>query len=265
MRNVGPIALLVATSFGSLSITHASPDAGNSPVHATLREGDFAYTVEEGQRCSSELMMVRDQQRDIDDARAGSQPPGNRLAILRAYRALLESCVEQVRQTDAAAAGRTRAKTEKARAARAQEEKNAQEMAARAEHEAKIQAAAQAVTENPKAAQSILSAMLCHDLSDRSRAMGAIAKEKKYSAIGGVIDLSRRAELQDEVASIDDHVGRIRDSLRAAKRTPISCKNAAVAALTSCLAADVDERPPGCGGAEATVLLEAANILQSQM
>jgi hypothetical protein len=89
-------------------------------------------------------------------------------------------------------------------------------------------AIAEAPPDDPKELQLVWSARICDRLVERAQAVAAIAKEHRYSKIGGALHLNRLGELQDDVASADDDIAEIRSELKAISKRPLPCNNPGV-------------------------------------
>lgn len=80
-----------------------------------------------------------------------------------------------------------------------------------------------------------LSAELCIVKQERSKAIAELAKERKYSRLGGVIKLRTVSDLQDQVRSADDRETKAKEQLRLEYTTALPCKDKVVAPLVRCL------------------------------
>jgi hypothetical protein len=136
----------------------------------------------------------------------------------------------------------------------AQEEEHERRQA----REAQARQLAQQLVEKPEARRVDLSSLLCVKLASRQETLGALAKEKKYSAIGGVVNLGRRSQLQDELAGLDDEIRSVRTSLRGYKTTSLGCGDPKVKVISECLSEDP---PESC----ITDLQVRAHVLAAQM
>jgi hypothetical protein len=87
---------------------------------------------------------------------------------------------------------------------------------------------------NTLAVRATWSSWLCYGKAARDAAMAAIAKEKKYSRIGGVVNLSRLSQLQDDVRAADEKIDQARAGLRQAHAKPFPCSHPGVAAFVEC-------------------------------
>lgn len=174
------------------------------------------------------------------------------------YVGVLKGCVlgERARQRDAEARKLT------ARAAAAtklvEEQKQEDERRAASAEEARLNAAAETMAAKPAVAQAILSAFLCDSEKARGEKLQAIAKDRKYSAAGGAVDLRRRLELQDELRALDDRIVAVKGSLRSIKRPALACNSAQVMAMGACL---WDEEETEDCKAVSAVLARAAKLL----
>jgi hypothetical protein len=118
---------------------------------------------------------------------------------------------------------------------RAAQERVPSEEQRRRDADAARAAAVARVLETPELMQAINSARLCVLTNERREALGVIAKERKYSKLGGVLHLQRIADAQDEVAAIDDQARQVRAALAETRRKPLSCRGNEVAGLAICL------------------------------
>jgi hypothetical protein len=82
---------------------------------------------------------------------------------------------------------------------------------------------------SPEEMQFVWSAKICDRAAERAQALADIAKERRYSKIGGVVHLKRLGDLQDEVASADDDIKDYRAELKAIGKRAVSCKDPRVA------------------------------------
>jgi hypothetical protein len=249
---------LVALRRGGQAATNAQDDI-QQWRHCVLnvrafvqRTGPFDRSPQEESSCIEDLNMVR--------VILSSREPEYDTATM--YFNQFKRCVLGYRTNAQAREARKRAgelkRAEEEAAAQKQEQERAEAMAL----DKKIEAAAQAVIDNPKTSQVVLSILLCRRSQDRAETMAALAKDRKYSRIGGAVNLTRRAELQDDLAATDEALKALRLSLRDIKRPPLSCKIGGVALFASCFADDAEDRDPGCSLPEAQVMMRAAAILQ---
>jgi alpha-galactosidase/6-phospho-beta-glucosidase family protein len=216
----------------------ANPDGG-----APLREGDFAYTSGEATRCSSQLSSLK-------GARWSEQAP----ALVAMYRRDFISCVNDFR-------ARQEAEERRKEDARASEEGRAAKAQAQAEktaHLAEFRRIAESIADDPKKSRPLRSALICSYNADRSGVLGAIAKEKKYSQVGGVIHVGRIGDLQDELAEIDDNIRAQRAALKEMGASAMSCKDKLVRIAASCLD---DNTQDFCLTPEGLLMMEVVSIL----
>jgi hypothetical protein len=139
-----------------------------------------------------------------------------------------------------------------------QEEAQQKDRQGRLAREAQARQLAQQLVDKPEARRVDLSGLLCVKLASRQEVLGTLAKEKKYSAIGGVVNLGRRSQLQDELAGLDDEIRSIRSTLKGYKTTSLGCGDPKVKVISDCLSEDA---PESCG----TDLQVRANVLAAQM
>lgn len=129
-------------------------------------------------------------------------------------------------------------------AAKAERERRQREEIAEATAlEARLGTLADQLLARPAVVRTLVSALICEQIDVRSDLLAKLAKDKKYSKIGGAVDLSFRAEIQENLAKTDDEIQRLRGTLKAAKATPLGCKDKTVVAALTCLS---DEPPEEC-------------------
>lgn len=86
-----------------------------------------------------------------------------------------------------------------------------------------------------------LSALTCVAKGDRTAALRAIADEKKYARIGGVQNLSKTYDLQQEVAAADRRTAWLSGELRKRKTTAIKCGDPTVKQIATCISLAVED------------------------
>lgn len=141
------------------------------------------------------------------------------------------------------AAGNQRAIDEKAEIAKQKlldcearaEAQQAQDEAAKKERDAE-EVALDKIRRNAKAMSMIYGAGFCLIAEDRAAALKEIATQRKYSRIGGVVNLRSLSALQDTVRRLDELEAADRKTLREdfPKLKPLACTDAAVKALVFC-------------------------------
>jgi hypothetical protein len=168
-------------------------------------------------------------QMELDALRDAIQPIGNRRAdpnvvrmVHRQAHAHFEECLDRLR------AEAKREDQEEAHNRRRAREEEARELAEK-------------LIEQPEARKIDLSALLCTKLEARREIMGELAKDRKYAAIGGAVNLTRRVKIQDELAGLDDEIRTVRAVLKRYKTTPLSCGDAKVKAVAECMSEDAPE------------------------
>ncbi len=88
---------------------------------------------------------------------------------------------------------------------------------------------------NPAVGRLIWSTELCIAQKARTTTLAAIAKERKYSRIGGVVSLKDMKDLQDDLRASDDRIAAAKATLRAEPATsPLACSAPKVVALWNC-------------------------------
>lgn len=197
--------------------------------------GPFPYSDEEGQRCANDLRTFR----AYEHYGAQALP----------FRNDFESCVGRLRQKkidDEKRAQRQKEAAWFATQKEAAEAKRHQEALEAAEQEAKLQTAAETAAKDPNASQELLSALLCDEIQGRVEKLAALAKDRKYSRIGGVVNLQRRADLQDAVEKADDCIKELRAELKERKRPPLGCRDKRVLEVSTCLFADGGDDSEAC-------------------
>lgn len=147
-----------------------------------------------------------------------------------------------------------RDRAEQKRLGPTEEQRRREADAARAEAVARV-------LETPDLMQAINSARLCVLSNERREALGVIAKERKYSKLGGVLHVQRIADAQDEVAEIDDQARQVGAALAETRRKPLSCKRNEVAGLALCLHArrNSGDATDPCQGEGIQIALRAAD------
>jgi hypothetical protein len=79
-----------------------------------------------------------------------------------------------------------------------------------------------------------MSVLLCDASSSRKAALTEIAKQKKYSSLGGVENKAALYNLQLRVRTSDERIAEANKRLSAAHASPMSCTDKAVHAVWSC-------------------------------
>lgn len=251
-RKLMATAGLTLALLGSLD-RRAAADGGVLPP--TSREESFPFTETEGQRCESDLWNFRAVEKYGEPS-------------INVHRARFRDCVLRLRQEKVEAdrraqfhAGRLEEGTRKAEQAEAAAAKRHKEAIEAAEQDAKLQDAAQKMADNPTSAQVILSAFLCDSILARSQKSEEIAKDRKYSRVGGAVDLRRRVDLQDELRTQDERIEALRRSLAGIKKRAMGCKDKAVVSTSACMFQGEEDETDACK-AISEVLSRAAKILE---
>ncbi len=106
------------------------------------------------------------------------------------------------------------------------------------------------LAQDPKARRAVYSAEICWFQSDRQEVIAAIAKERRYSKIGGVVDMKYLYERQEAVRRDDDAIANMRAELKKERVGALPCSDKLVAALTPCmtepLGYEEDAKPSHC-------------------
>jgi hypothetical protein len=238
-------------------------------------EGDFAFTEAEQRSCGAEMIILRKAPADQgfrarfincvlshrETEKAAAEHSDHLAQYNAADKAFTRTAEETKACSLAAAASRQNLElslfTSCVEKLRAKKHTNADAIEAAATARARGEATAR----DPKAAQIILSALLCRAIDDRAGTLNALATDRKYSKIGGAVNLSRRVDLQDELASEDGDIKATRSALAGIGRKALGCKSEVVAALIPCLSDDPGEQPSYCRSPDATVLVSAAALL----
>jgi len=218
-----------------LSLAGSASAGGGVLGPAPWGAGPFPYSEEEGQRCAHQLQTFREYER------WGTQA--------LPFRTDFVSCVEGLRQKKIDEEKRAERRKEAAWFAaqkEAAEAKRHQEAVEAAEQEAKLQEAAEDAARDPRMSQELISALLCDEIQGRAEKLAAIAKDRKYSRIGGVVDLQRRAELQDAVEKADDCIKELRSELKERKKPALGCKEKRVLEISGCLFEDGGDTSEAC-------------------
>lgn len=157
----------------------------------------------------------------LDDAR-------DRLRVCRA------NVAEQVRQEglrQAAEAQRLESENKE------REDRERQESAYR-EHQREAAAAEPKKEEEPPpppvTPQEVVSAELCGWRALRKATLDEIAKQKKYSRIGGVVNLKDMADYQDELREADEGIEAAQTHAKHLKLKMLKCSGARVAEISAC-------------------------------
>lgn len=82
-----------------------------------------------------------------------------------------------------------------------------------------------------------LSAELCMVKQDRAKALSELARERKYSRLGGVVRIKTVADLQDAVRAADDRETKAKEQLHLEKFTAVPCSDKTVITFYQCLIA----------------------------
>lgn len=123
--------------------------------------------------------------------------------------------------------------------AKASQEKAVQEIAARqhteADEETAHAARINAVKSDPKKMAIAFGASLCYAKRIRTESMAEIAKEKKYGAIGGVVNKDKLYRLQQRIRWADEAESTYKSKLKLWHGlTAAPCSDATVAAAVTC-------------------------------
>jgi hypothetical protein len=151
---------------------------------------------------------------------------------------------------DAVAAG-----IEKQRAWLAAKETKEKERLAAAEAERQKAALVQAhndqldkVLAQPGVRGLILSAARCHFERERAATLAEIAKAKKYSHVGGVVNLTEMSGLQDDLREEDDHLRGNAKRIKSLMHGPaLSCSSPKIVQLLKCESQDHGGAGDPCG------------------
>jgi hypothetical protein len=87
----------------------------------------------------------------------------------------------------------------------------------------------------PEWTRGLFSARICLLEEMRTDALKEIATERKYSAIGGAVDLVKLHRLQQDVRAADDRLVMQRALLKDTKLPPLSCSKENVRSLVACI------------------------------
>mgnify|MGYP001609123965 CR=1 FL=1 len=103
------------------------------------------------------------------------------------------------------------------------------------------------------------SANLCAARGLRTRALYDIAKQKKYSKYGGVVDRRRLKDSQDWIQAADARIARSLTGLKRLKGRPVPCTDSTVAQVAACLedSGIVDTVSEGCNEDPVKSLIES--------
>lgn len=133
---------------------------------------------------------------------------------------------------------RDAAQKEQWAALREREKKNAADREARKQHreaeERALEAADEAAAGDPKWMVPLLSAQLCQSSDDRAEAMNEIRTQKKYSKVGGVLDLTAISAQQDRIRDADERSAALREDLHTLRAKPLPCSSADVVFVRHC-------------------------------
>jgi hypothetical protein len=89
--------------------------------------------------------------------------------------------------------------------------------------------------EDPKVMQAIWSLVICYWADVRADALREIAAEKKYSKIGGVVNLARLHGEQDRIRLADERTERAKSALADFRARPLSCKHKGFSEMMPCV------------------------------
>jgi hypothetical protein len=139
---------------------------------------------------------------------------------------------------------RVAAKAAREEFARRRAEEAAQAREAEARRLAEHQAAQQKIAEHRALVEQrlqdrewmrpVLSALRCEYIADRKGALADIAKEKKYSRIGGVVDLRSLHFLQESIRRDDDALAGVGERLAKLHVSALACSDASAKLTLSC-------------------------------
>lgn len=92
-----------------------------------------------------------------------------------------------------------------------------------------------AMREDPDTLRVAMSATICEYQQLRREDLTLIAEERRYAKIGGVIDMQRIHDLQDNIRSYDSVIDMFNRGLKARRLKAMSCKISDVASAASCI------------------------------
>ncbi len=94
------------------------------------------------------------------------------------------------------------------------------------------------------------SAFLCAYADSRADVMNKIARERRYSAVGGVVNMSKLYRWQHRVMEIDEAAEGMRESMRREGLAELSCSADDVRRVTLCVEVWVEDEQIGAGWLE---------------
>lgn len=148
---------------------------------------------------------------------------------------------------------------------KAEQEAAEAQRAAAAQAEAQRAEALRQDSSNPKILTALYSAEICWYQRDRKESLDAIAKEKKYARIGGVVDRKALYDWTGDIRRADEKIPPLQQRLRELKAKPLPCSEKAIAALSSCfnplLGGVMESLPDHCEQAPFGGYLEVARTL----
>lgn len=235
----------------------AAAQAARTPVPARPDDVEATARVE---RARSDLARAKDKQSrtvakiTLDDAIVhleNVRAEWRRKASSRELTAAaLKECVARER-----GAFDTRAEADRAEAQRRAEESQRQ-----ADKETKERERIKSLMGHRPTLQVAISAKLCVDAGGRATALREIAAEKKYARIGGVQNMSKLYELQQDVRDYDERKVVWQRTLKQLKLKALGCKASDVKPLAVCIQQATEE--PACGLPPLDEQIEAATILE---
>jgi hypothetical protein len=119
----------------------------------------------------------------------------------------------------------------------AERRQQAEEAAEREEQRKKDLAEAE---EDPEVMRAVWSLVICYWADVRADALREIAAEKKYSKIGGAVNLARLHGEQDRIRVADERTERAKSALGDFRAKPLSCKHKGFRDLMPCMHAVAD-------------------------
>ena len=108
-----------------------------------------------------------------------------------------------------------------------------------------------------KALATIYGALICEQKDDRADALAEILKQKKYSRIGGAVDLTALKEQQDALRHADELISGLSAGAKKRGVTAFACTGAEVKAVRKCRGA------PSCDQAHAD-MANYGNVLSEE-
>lgn len=211
-----------------VAATPAQPTPTAQPM---LEEAGFQFTAAERATCSADLLQLQGQQR------VNANPQW--IATLRER---FQQCVLRDRTVGAELRERWKAEAAERQAQQARTEEHQRKV----EEERRLEDdLVEKLLADPKGVHALLSADLCWGTRARADVMGELAKDKKYSQIGGAVDTAKRVELQNRLAEVDDYLRVVRAKLKVTKKAPITCSDPGIKLAEPCL--DPTSRIDQCG------------------